>query len=389
MSDPHASPPPAPAHNLRRLVFIGLAILAIAGLVHRFRPSSPAQGPASHAHPLPAVSLARAEQVDFPVWLTGLGTVTPVYTVTLKSRVDGELMRVYFREGDRVHRGDPIVEIDPRPYQVQLAQAEGQLLHDQALLQNARIDLARYQDLIKTGAIPDQQLVTQQALVTQYEGTVKSDQSQVDNAKLQLVYCHITAPVDGRLGIRLVDQGNMVLAAGNVGLVVLTQLNPITVIFPLPQDYLNEIQQGMKGPLAPLKVEAWDRSNQHRIASGVLQTLDNQVDVTTGMVKLRAQFDNANDALFPNEFVNARLRVALLSQATVIPSAGVQQGNQGPFAFVVDKAMRVSVRLLKPGPSDGEKTAILSGLQPGEQVVIDGVDNLHEGITVTLAQRHL
>lgn len=368
------------------LALVGVATLLIA---YYFRsPSSSSNKQADKARrPVPAVALARASSIDFPVWLTGLGTVTPIYTVTLKSRVDGELTQVYFKEGDRVHQGDPIVEIDPRPYQVQLAQAEGQLMHDQALLQNAHIDLKRYQDLIKTGAIPDQQLVTQQALVSQYEGTVKADQSQVDNAKLQLVYCHITAPVAGRLGIRQVDQGNMVLAAGNTGLVVLTQLNPITVIFPLPQDDLGAIQQGMKSPLAPLIVEAWDRSNQHKLATGVLQTLDNQVDVTTGMVKLRAQFDNRQDELFPNEFVNARLRVAVLPHVTVIPSAGVQQGNQGPFAFVVDATMKVSLRSIQPGPSNGTQTAILKGLQAGEQVVTDGVDNLHEGITVTLAQR--
>ncbi len=363
-----------------------LLILAIATVRH-FRATS-ATGKSAR-HPVPTVSLATATTENFPVWLNGLGTVTPVYTVTLKSRVDGELMKVYFKEGDKVQRGDPIVEIDPRPYQVQLAQAQGQLQHDKALLENARIDLARYQELIKSGAIPDQQKVTQEALVTQYEGTVLTDQSQVDNAKLQLIYCHIIAPVAGRLGIRLVDQGNMVLAAANTGLVVLTQLSPITVIFPLAQDYLDQIQQGMKTSHAPLVVEAWDRSNQHLLAKGQLQTLDNEVDITTGMVKLRAQFDNYHDELFPYEFVNARVRVALLQQATVIPTAAVQQGNQGPFVFVVDKHLKVSVRKLKTGPSEGEKVAVLEGLRPGEQVVTDGVDNLHEGVNVALARAPL
>ena len=385
-----AAPPSLPpkfTKGKKRVWLIGLIVFfLVLGLFRHFRQGTHDQKTLKGPAPTP-VSLATAHQADFPVWLTGLGTVTPVYTVTLKSRVDGELMKVYFKEGDRVHRGDPIVEIDPRPYQVQLAQAQGQLVHDQALLENARIDLKRYQELIKTGAIPDQMLVTQQALVHQYEGTVTSDQSQVDNAKLQLIYCHITAPVSGRLGIRLVDQGNMILAAGNIGLVVLTQLDPITVIFPLPQDYLSDIQQGMNSPLAPLKVEAWDRSNQHLLATGELQTLDNQVDITTGMVKLRAQFDNHHDELFPNEFVNARVRVAVLPHVTVIPVAGVQQGDQGPFVFVVDKNMKVSIRKVKAGPANGDEIAILSGVRPGERVVTEGVDNLRSGMTVTLAQR--
>ncbi|MBW8028699.1 MAG: MdtA/MuxA family multidrug efflux RND transporter periplasmic adaptor subunit [Ferrovum sp.] len=384
---PPPSLPPKFAKGKKWLWLIGIVVfLLMLGLFRHFRQN--AHDPKTLRQPAPTpVSLATAHQADFPVWLTGLGTVTPVYTVPLKSRADGELMKVYFKEGDRVHQGDPIVEIDPRPYQVQLAQAQGQLIHDQALLENARIDLKRYEELIKTGAIPDQILVTQQALVHQYEGTVTSDQSQVDNAKLQLIYCHITAPVNGRLGIRLVDQGNMILAAGNMGLVVLTQLDPITVIFPLPQDYLSDIQQGMNSPLAPLKVEAWDRSNQHLLATGELQTLDNQVDITTGMVKLRALFVNHHDVLFPNEFVNARVRVAVLPQVTVIPVAGVQQGDQGPFVFVVDNNMKVSLRKVKAGPANGDEIAILSGVRPGERVVTEGVDNLRSGMTVTLAQR--
>lgn len=379
------TPPSSRISRGWRLAGVAFLLVVAGAAVRHFRASPTHQGESRAVHPV--VSLATATSSDFPVWLNGLGTVTPVYTVTLKSRVDGELMKVYFKEGDRVQKDAPIVEIDPRPYQVQLAQAQGQLLHDQALLDNARIDLARYQELIKSGAIPDQQKVTQQALVTQYEGTVQTDQSQVDNAKLQLIYCHITAPVAGRLGIRLVDQGNMVLAAANTGLVVLTQLDPITVIFPLAQDYLDQIQQGMKNTATPLVVEAWDRANQHRLAVGQLQTLDNEVDVTTGMVKLRAQFDNHHDELFPNEFVNARVRVALLPHATVIPVAAVQQGNQGAFAFVVDHDLKVSVRKLTIGPSEGDKTAILEGLKPGERVVTDGVDNLHEGVTVALARK--
>ncbi|NDU85015.1 MAG: MdtA/MuxA family multidrug efflux RND transporter periplasmic adaptor subunit [Ferrovum sp.] len=376
-----------PRSRKKTIVILACVVIGGIAIARHFRSADhDTAGHHGAAHPLAPVAMATAKKENFPVWLTGLGTVTPVYTVTIKSRVDGELVKVYFKEGDRVHRGDPLVDIDPRPYEVQRDQALGQLTHDQALLDNARIDLQRYQTLVKTGAIPEQQLVTQQALVTQYEGTVLTDKSQVDNAKLQLIYSHITAPVDGRLGIRMVDQGNMILAAASLGLVVLTQLSPITVIFPLPQDYLPQIQQAMKGP-EPLRVEAWDRTNQFRLATGVLQTLDNQVDTTTGMVKLRAQFDNKQDELFPNLFVNARLRVTTLPDATVIPVAGVQQGNQGPFVFIVDDKMRISLRKIKPGPTEGDQIAIVEGLAPGERVVTDGVDNLREGMTVTLASK--
>ncbi len=381
-----------------------LVALALAGLAYwalhphpaAVSPSSAKVTPGASAAPAPGtgpgmgkgapVSVATVTLTDFPVWMTGLGTVTPVYTVTLHSRVDGEMMKVHYTEGQKVKAGDLLAELDPRPFQVQLEQAQGQLAHDQALLDNARLDLKRYQVLVTTGAVPNQQLDTQAALVTQYEASVLSDQGQVDNARLQLIYCRITAPVSGRLGLRLVDPGNIVHAADTNGMVVLTQLTPITVIFPLPQDALPALLNGLKAP-GGLLVEAWDRSNTQRLAQGHLMTIDNQVDVTTGMVKLRAEFKNGDEQLFPNQFVNARIRVNILPNTLTIPAAGVQQGNQGPYAYVVDAQQRVSVHKLRTGPRDGDRIAILAGLQAGDLVVTDGVDNLREGIVVNVSAR--
>jgi len=380
-------------------LFAGLLIFAliaasVALIKFRSNPTSPnvspeakrAAGAPGGGRPLAPVAVEAARNADFPVWMTGLGTVTPIYTVTLKSRVDGELMKVNFTEGQIVKAGDLLAEIDPRPYQVQLEQAQGLLAHDQALLQNAKLDLERYRVLVVKGAVPQQQLDTQVALVAQYQASILSDQAQVDNAKLQLVYCKITAPVSGRLGLRLVDQGNIIHASDTTGMVVLTQLSPITVIFPLPQDALPAILAGMKRP-EKMAVEAWDRTNSTRLAEGRLMTVDNQVDTTTGMVKLRALFSNTDDSLFPNQFVNARLRVDTLKNAVVIPVSGVQQGSQGPYAYVVNERHIVSVRKLKLGPTDSDRVAVLEGLAPGDQVVTDGVDNLREGVTVEISSR--
>ena len=334
--------------------------------------------------PLAPVSVAVARKEDFQVWLTGLGTVTPVYTVSLHSMVDGELMQVHFKEGQIVKAGELLVEIDPRPFQVQLDQALGQLAHDRALLDNANLDLARYKILVVNGSVPRQQYDTQVALVAQYEASIVSDQAQVDNAKLQLVYSRITAPFSGRLGLRLVDPGNIVHTTDTTGLVTLTQLSPITVIFPLPQDALPAILNGMK-QREPMRVEAWDRANKTRLAEGRLLTVDNEVDVTTGMVKLRSEFKNADYSLFPNQFVNARLLVDILRNVVVIPVSGVQQGSGGPYAYVVNDQHVVSVHRLKLGPSDGEQVAVTEGIAPGEHVVTDGVDRLREGVTVEIS----
>ncbi len=370
--------------------WIGLLLLvALAVLFFKFYAASSSSSRDSAANarraPMAPVSVAPVTTTDFPVWLTGLGTVTPVYTVTVRSMVDGQLMRVNFKEGQIVKEGDLLAEIDPRPFQVQLEQALGQLAHDRALLQNAQLDLKRYKTLVVTGAVPQQQLDTQVALVAQYEASIQSDQAQVDNAKLQLTYARITAPVSGRLGLRQVDPGNIIHTTDSNGMVVLTQLSPITVIFPLPQDALPAILKSMKQP-GTLRVEAWDRANSTLLAEGYLLTVDNQVDVTTGMVKLRAQFQNSDYKLFPNQFVNARLKVDTLKDALVIPVAGVQQGADGPYAYVVNAQHAVSVRKIKMGPSDGERMAILQGLASGEEVVTDGIDHLRDGVTVEVSR---
>ncbi len=362
-----------------------LAALLLAFAYYRLHGTA-AHGPGARKAPLAPVSVALARKEDFQVWMTGLGTVTPVYTVSLHSMVDGELMQVHFKEGQIVKAGELLVEIDPRPFQVQLDQALGQLAHDRALLDNAKLDLARYKALVVNGSVPRQQYDTQVALVAQYEASIVSDQAQVDNAKLQLVYSRITAPFSGRLGLRLVDPGNIVHTTDATGLVTLTQLSPITVIFPLPQDALPDILRGMK-QREPMRVEAWDRANKTRLAEGRLLTVDNEVDVTTGMVKLRSEFKNADYGLFPNQFVNARLLVDTLRNAVVIPVSGVQQGAGGPYAYVVDDRHVVSVRRLKLGPSDGEHVAISEGIAAGEQVVTDGVDHLREGVTVEISGR--
>ena len=370
-------------------VFAGVVVLVVAGALltyFKLHGASSNRQAGAHSPPLAPVAVAVARNEDFQVWMTGLGTVTPVYTVSLHSMVDGQLMQVRFKEGQLVKAGELLAEIDPRPFQVQLEQAQGLLAHDRALLDNAKLDLARYKALVVNGSVPRQQLDTQAALVAQYEASIVSDQAQVDNAKLQLVYSRITAPVSGRLGLRLVDPGNIVHTTDTNGLVTLTQLSPITIVFPLPQDALPAILKGMK-QAEPMRVEAWDRANKTRLAEGRLLTVDNEVDVTTGMVKLRSEFKNADNSLFPNQFVNARLLVDTIKNAIVIPVSGVQEGAAGPYAYVVNDRHVVSVRRLKLGPSDGEQVAIVEGISAGEQVVTDGVDHLRDGVTVEVSSR--
>ncbi|WP_020160964.1 MdtA/MuxA family multidrug efflux RND transporter periplasmic adaptor subunit [Methylobacter marinus] len=333
-----------------------------------------------------AVVAETALQGDFPIYLSGLGTVTALNTATIRSRVDGELIRVAFREGQTVRAGDLLAEIDPRPFRARLMQAEGQLLRDEALLKNARIDLERYQTLLEQDSIAAQQTATQEALVRQYRGIVETDRGLIADARLQLAYTRITAPFAGRLGLRLVDQGNIVQASDVTGLVVLTQIQPITVVFTLPETDLPAVMKRLRTGES-LPIEAYDRSDRIKLARGKLLAVDNQIDTTTGTIKLKAQFDNEDLALFPNQFVNARLVVDTLHDVTIAPAAAIQRGTPGTFVYVVNEDKTVSVRPLKLGPAEGEKIAVLEGLEPGEQVVTDGADKLREGAKVDISTR--
>jgi multidrug efflux system membrane fusion protein len=331
---------------------------------------------------IPVVAV-KAVRGDIGEYITGLGNVTPIYTVTVKSRVDGQLMAVHYKEGDIVQEGAPLLEIDPRPYQVQLEQAEGALVRDQALLENAKVDLSRYQDLVKTDAIPEQQFATQKALVAQDVGVVRTDQGQIDSAKLNLVYCHIAAPITGRVGLRLVDPGNIVHATDTNGLVVITQMQPISAIFPVAEDrlpqFLPRFRAGQK-----LEVDAWDRDQTHKLAAGTLATMDNQIDQTTGTVRLRADFPNTDDALFPNQFVYARLLVEERRGVTLIPTTAIQRTTTTTYVWLVKPDSSVTVREITVGTTEGDQSQILSGMEPGDEAVITGVDKLNEGVKVNV-----
>lgn len=342
--------------------------------------TTPAGGRPRGFGAIPVVA-ARAQKGAIGVYFTGLGAVTPIYTVTVKSRVDGELMRVYYKEGDLVHQGDPLVDVDPRPYQVQLEQAEGQLARDRALLGNARIDLARYQTLLTQNATPEQQVATQKALVDQYEGAVKTDQAQIDSAKLNLVYCHITAPITGRVGLRLVDPGNIIHASDSNGLLVITQVQPISVIFTIAEDQVPVVLQKLRSGQRS-RVDAYDRDWDTKLAQGWLTTLDNQIDQTTGTLKLRATFDNEKGALFPNQFVNARLLVEEKHGVTILPTAAIQRNSQTTYIWVVKPDSTVTVRPVNVGTTEGDHAEITSGVSPGEVAVMTGVDKLQEGSKV-------
>jgi multidrug efflux system membrane fusion protein len=331
------------------------------------------------------VALAEAKVQDVEVLLTGLGTVTPLNSVTVKSRVDGQLMQVLFREGQMVKAGELLLVIDPRPFQVQLAQAEGQLKRDQALLDNARKDLQRYDDLIRQGAIARQQLDTQHSLVQQYEGAVIADKATADAARLQITYCRITAPVSGRVGLRMVDPGNMVRSSDSTGLLVVNQISPITVLFTLPEDQLPRVMARLREG-AHIRVDAYDREQSRKLAQGELASLDNQIDATTGTVKLKASFANENGELYPNQFVNAKLLLDVLKDAVVVPPAAIQRGQQGTYVFVVGADNLAKTRQVSVGESGDGASVILSGLAAGEKVVIDGAERLRDGAAVEVRQ---
>ncbi len=366
------------------IVLIAAAIYLIKSI--NPQPKEDDKKSAKFDEPIIAVAAVAATQGDFPVYLTGLGTVTALRTVTVRSRVDGELIRVAFKEGQMVHEGDLLAEIDPRAFQVQLMQAEGQLLRDQALLKNAEIDLVRYRTLLDQDSIAAQQTVTQESLVKQNQGTVDIDRGLVANAKLQLSYARITAPITGRLGLRQVDQGNIVHAADATGLAVITQIQPIAAVFTLPEDNLPSVMKQLRSGEG-LAVEAYDRRGKIKLADGQLLAVDNQIDPSTGTVKLKAQFANEDSALFSNQFVNIRMKMETLRAVTIIPTAAIQKGTQGTFVYVLKEDQTVTVRPLTLGPSEGEKVAVLSGLQPKEQVIVDGADKLRENIKVKLIPR--
>ena len=333
-----------------------------------------AQAAASRAT---SVAVAKVQQQDVPVYLVGLGSVTAFYTANIKSRVDGQIMRVNFNEGQTVKQGDLLIVIDPRPYQVQLEQMQAQLFKDQASLRDAKLNLDRYTTLIPSGSIAQQQVDTQKSTVDQLDGQVRTDQAQIDNAKLQLVYCNITAPFSGRVGLRQVDPGNIVHAADTNPMLILTQLQPIGVIFTLPEDQLPTVSQHMKS--STLQVEAYSRDDQTKLATGKLQTIDNQIDQTTGTAKLKAVFDNKDNQLWPNQFVNANLLLETRKNSTVLPTAAVLRGPQGAFVYAVKPDSTVEPRAITISLTQGNTTVIAGGVNPGDTVVTDGQDKLQAG----------
>ena len=324
------------------------------------------------------VVVSTATRGDLPVFFNGLGTVTAYNTVTVRSRVDGQIVKINFTEGQMVHEGESLVEIDPRPYQVQLEQAEGQLAKDQAQLRDAQVDYDRYQQLFKAGVIPKQQVDTQTAQVGQFTGSIKADQAAIDNAKLQITYAHITAPISGRVGLRLVDVGNIVHANDTAGLVVITQLQPIAVIFSLPQDQLSSVISKLHGA-GPMPVDAYDRDDTTKIATGKLLTIDNQIDTTTGTYKLKAVFNNEKDNLFPNQFVNVHLLVDTKRNVTIVPATAIARGPQGTYVYLTQKDSRVKIQPVTVTLNSGNSVAIGKGLRAGDTVVIDGQDKLQDG----------
>ena len=390
------------SHTLRWAT--ALAVVIVAGAAYWFwqgRDTAGETPTAAAGHGAPAaggrhgrfgapqapVQAATATSESVPRYLSGLGTVTAANTVTVRSRVDGQLLAIHFQEGQQVKAGDLLAEIDPSQFKVALAQAQGQLAKDRATLANARRDLARYQQLVKTNLVSRQELDTQQSLVSETNGTIKADEAAVASAQLQLNWSRIVAPIDGRVGLKQVDIGNQISSGDTTGIVVLTQTQPIDLVFTLPENDIAAVVQAQKAGKA-LPVEAWDRTNKQKIASGALLSLDNQIDATTGTIKLKARFSNQDDALFPNQFVNARMLVDTEQNAVVIPAAALQMGNEGHFVWVLNADNKVSKHTVTPGIQDSLKVVISAGLSAGDRVVTDGIDRLTEGAKVEVVEPH-
>jgi len=380
------APPARDAAPVRSKRWLWLLLLPVAGWVaYRVvaKPATPSAAPANAARPaaaVPVVAVA-ARQGDLPVYLNGLGTITAFNTVTVRSRVDGQLTKVAFQEGQFVHEGELLAEIDARPFQVQLAQAQGQMARDAAQLKEGKLNLQRYRELLIKNFVPRQQADDQAATVAQLEGAIRVDKSAIDNAQLQLTYSRITAPISGRIGLRLVDVGNMVHANDQNGLLVITQVQPIAALFTIAEDNLPPVIGKLRAG-EQLTVDAFDRAGQTKIAEGTLLTVDNQIDQSTGTTRLKAVFQNQDNSLYPNQFVNLRLLLDVKSEAIIVPAAAIQRGPQGTFVYVVKADQTVETRPVKLGPTAGDDASIESGLSPKEQVVVDGIDRLRAGSAV-------
>ncbi|SFK45351.1 efflux RND transporter periplasmic adaptor subunit [Methylocapsa palsarum] len=366
-----------PVALLGLIILLGLAVYRIANISG----SDPDKAESSSPPPQP-VAAATIATGDVKVVVNALGAVTPISTVTVKPRVSGHLLEVAYKEGQLVKKGEFLAQIDPRPFELAEQQYEGQLLRDQGLLDQARTNLVRYQTLVKQASIARQQAEDQVFLVKQYEGSVKSDQAQIDNEKLNLTYAHVVSPIDGRVGLRLVDAGNYVQTTDS-GIAVITQLNPISVIFTVPEDDLPQIVEQLQAG-ATLDATAFDRANITRLAAGKVTTLDNQIDTSTGMVKLRAEFQNPDNKLFPNQFVNVRLLVRTMRGVVTVPTNAIQHGAPGAYVYLIGADGKVTARPVELGPTDGPVAAVRSGLSAGDRVVIEGADRLREGASVTI-----
>ena len=385
--DPHSAPATgAPRKTGRRLWPWLLALVLAAAVIFVLlrqkeeAPQSPGGRFGADGRPIPVVA-AKVERRDVDIYLDALGTVTPRNTVVVKSRVDGELMKLHFNEGEMVKAGDLLAQIDPRTFQAQLAEAEGALARDQALLDNALVDLDRYQTLLAQDSIAKQQVDTQAALVNQYRGAIAVDRAQIETAKLQLTFSRITAPISGRVGLRQVDPGNIISSGDANGIVTITQMQPITVLFSIPEVNLPAVLDRMQQK-APVPVEAYNRNETQKLASGTLLTADNQIDTTTGTIRLRARFENEEGTLFPNQFFYVRMLVNVDRDAVTIPLPALQRGRNGDYVYVVENGQTVALRNVKPGHISGETVVVESGLKPGEVVVVDGADKLRDGAKI-------